>query len=69
MNATLKKALIGIGIAIGVVALIFGGLTIYRNVSRKPVEVYPAMMLGTTGGYDYSKTSYGTVSKIGRAHV
>ena len=65
MSKTVKKALIGAGIAIGVVALVFGGLTIYRNVSRKPVDVYPVRYLAQENWDSYNTTTYGTVSSEG----
>ena len=69
MNSAWKKALIGVGIAAGAVGLVFGGLTLYKNLSRKPVDVYPMDQLAMQGWYDYSSTTYGTVSSDGLQKV
>ena len=65
MNSNVKKALMGVGIAVGVVALVFAGLTIFRNVSRKPVDVYPVMYLGQTDWDSYATTTYGMATSEG----
>ncbi|MBR3257420.1 MAG: hypothetical protein IKF96_00360 [Eggerthellaceae bacterium] len=65
MNSALKRTLVGIGITLVVVGLVFGGLTLYRNLSRKPVNVYPLEMLAMQGWNDYSTTTYGMVSSEG----
>ena len=69
MNSTVKKALMGAGIAVGVVALVFAGLTIFRNVSRKPVDVYPVMYLGQSDWDTYATTTYGVATSEGLQKV
>ena len=65
MNSALKRTLVGIGITLVAVGLVFRGLTLYRNLSRKPVNVYPLEMLAMQGWNDYSTTTYGMVSSEG----
>ena len=65
MNKALKKTLIGLAIAAAAVGLVFGGLMLYKNLSRKPVNVYPLDQLAMQGWYDYSTTTYGRVSSEG----
>ncbi len=62
MNQIVKKVLIG---ALGTgcfIGALFGGLMIFRNVSRKPVNVYPAKMIVMTDYYEDAKEMYGTVT-------
>ena len=65
MGKTSKRILIGIIIAAAIAGAIFAGLTIYRNVNKKPVPVYDIELLAMTDpGSDMTMTS-GSVSSEG----
>ena len=65
MGKTAKKVILGITVPAAIAGAIVGGLLIYRNVSAKPVPVYPLEQLVMTDyGSDVAATS-GTVSSEG----
>ncbi len=62
MNHIAKRILIAGGVAAGITAGVFGGLTVYRNVSRKPVNVYALSDIAMTDYWGDAKETYGTVT-------
>ncbi len=65
MNNAMKRTLKIVGIAVGAVVLVFAGLTLVRNVSRQPVNVYPMTNIATQNWGGDGSTTYGTVSADG----
>lgn len=69
MGKTAKRVILGITIPAAIAGAVVGGLLIYRNVSAKPVPVYPLEQLAMTDyGNDMAATS-GTVSSEGLQKV
>ena len=69
MSKTAKRVILGITIPAAIAGAIVGGLLIYRNVSAKPVSVYPLEQLVMTDyGSDMATTS-GMVSSEGLQKV
>lgn len=62
MNKTVKRALVGCAIGVGAVGLVWGGLTIYRNSQKKPVNVYSVSDFSMSEYWGDSAEAYGMVS-------
>ncbi len=62
MNQTIKRILLGLGIGGGAVLALLGGLTFYRNASRKPVNVYSLDEIAMTDYWEDSREIYGSVT-------
>ena len=60
MNKTLKRAVIGVLIAAGVIGAVWGIMTGIRAANRSPVKVYPVEYFSTTYWGDTAE-SYGSV--------
>ena len=62
MNKTLKRVLVTVLILVVVCGAIWGGLVIYRNSQKKPVNVYAVQDFAMTDYWGDSSESYGMVT-------
>ncbi len=58
----MKRILLGAGISAAVLGGLWGGLTVFRNVSRKPVNVYKVQDVAMEDYWQDSKEAYGYVT-------
>ncbi|MEA4964320.1 MAG: HlyD family efflux transporter periplasmic adaptor subunit [Oscillospiraceae bacterium] len=62
MNKTVKRVVIGCAVAAGVTGAVWGGLVIYRNSQKKPVNVYAMSNFSMTEYWGDSAEAYGMVT-------
>ena len=62
MSRSVKRIIITVCSVVLVVALVFGIMTLIRNIRKKPVKVYSVQDIGMTDFYGGYSESYGTVT-------